>query len=39
MVHKSDINTDKGICGVAKQFLTTCTDVGKLKNVEVNLTE
>ena len=38
-VHKSDINIGKGRCGIAKHFLTTCTDVGKLKNIEVNLTE
>ena len=38
-VHKSDINTGKGRCGVAKHFLTKCTDVGKLENIEVHLIE
>ena len=38
-VHKSDINTGKDRCGVAKHFLTKGTDVGKLENVEVHLIE
>ena len=38
-VHKSDINTGKDRCGVAKHFLTKCTDVGKLENSEVHLIE
>ena len=36
-VHKSDINTGKDRCGVAKHFLTKSTDVGKLENIEVQL--
>ena len=36
-VHKSNINTIKGRCGVAKHFLTKCTDIGKLWNIEVHL--
>ena len=38
-VHKSDINTGKDRCGVAKHFLTKCTDVGELENIEVHLIE
>ena len=38
-IHKSDINTSNGRCGVAKHFLTKCTDVGKLENIEVHLIE
>ena len=36
-VHKSDINTGKDNCGVAKLFLIKCTDVGKIENTEVYL--
>ena len=36
---KSDINTDKDMCDVAKHFLTKCTDVGKVENIEVHLIE
>ena len=36
-VHKSNINTIKGRCGVAKHFLTKCTDIGKLWNIKVHL--
>ena len=39
MVHKSDINTGRGRCGVAKHFLTKCTDVVKLENTEFHLIE
>ena len=38
-VQKSDINTRKDRYGVAKHFLTKCTDVGKLENIEVHLVE
>ena len=38
-VHKSDINTGKDRCREAKHFLTKCTDVGKLENIEVHLIE
>ena len=38
-VHKSDINTGKDRCGVAKHVLNKCTDVGKLENIEVHLIE
>ena len=38
-VHKSDINTGKDRCGVAKHFLAKCTDVGKLENLEIQLIE
>ena len=38
-VNKSYINTGKDTCGVAKHFLPKCTDVGKLKNIEVHLIE
>ena len=38
-VHKSDINTGKDRCGVAKHFLTKCADAGKLENIEVHLIE
>ena len=38
-VYKSDINTGKDRCGVAKHLLTKCTDVGKLENIEVHLIE
>ena len=38
-VHKSDINTGKGRCGVAKHSLNNCTGINKLENVEVHLTE
>lgn len=36
-VHKSYINTVKNKCCVAKHFLTKCTDIGKIKNVEIQL--
>ena len=38
-VHKSDINTSKDRCRVAKHFLTKCSDVGKLESIEVYLIE
>ena len=38
-VHKSDINTGKDRCGVAKHFLNDCTGINKLENVEVQLIE
>ena len=38
-VHKSGVNTDKDWCGVAKPFLSKCTDAGKLENIEVHLIE
>ena len=38
-MHKSDINTGKDRRGVAKHFLTKCTDVGKLEIIEVHLIE
>ena len=34
-VHKSDINTGKNRCAVAKHFLNNCTGINKLENVEV----
>ena len=37
-VHKSDINSGKDRCGVAKHFLNICTGI-KLENVEVQLIE
>ena len=33
--HKSDINTSKDRCGVAKHFLNNCTGINKLENVEI----
>ena len=38
-VRKSDINTGKVKCGVAKHFLNNCTGINKLENVEVQLIE
>ena len=38
-VHKSDINTGKVRCGVAKHFLINCPGIHKLKNVEIQLIE
>ena len=38
-VHKSDINTGKVRCGVARHFLNNCTRINKLENVEVQLIE
>ena len=38
-VHKVHINTGKDRYDVAKHFLTRCTNVGKLKNIEVHLIE
>ena len=38
-VHKSDINTGKDRCGVAKHFLTKCCAGGKLENIEIQLIE
>ena len=38
-VHKMNINTGKDRYDVAKHFLTRCTNVGKLKNIEVHLIE
>ena len=34
-IHKSDKNSDKDLCGVAKNFLTKCKDVGKTQNIEI----
>ena len=34
-----NINTGKDRYDVAKHFLTRCTNVGKLKNIEVHLIE
>ena len=36
-VHKSDVITDKDRCGVAKYFLTKCTNGKKVENIEVEL--
>ena len=36
-VHKSDVITGKDRCGVAKDFLTKCTDGNKVENIEVEL--
>ena len=36
-VHKSDVITDR--CGVAKHFLTKCTNDNKIENIEVQLIE
>ena len=38
-VHKSDVVTGKVRCGVAKHFLTKCTDGNKVENIEVQLME
>ena len=38
-VHKSDVITGKDRCGVAKHFLTKCTDGNKVENIEVELIE
>ena len=38
-VHKSDIDTTKVRCGVAKHFLINCSGIYKLQNVEVQLIE
>ena len=38
-VRKSDINTGKVRCGVAKNFLNNCTWINKIENVEVQLIE
>ena len=34
-VHKSDVNTGKDRCGVGKHFLSECSDIGNIKNMEV----
>ena len=38
-VHKSDVKTGKDRCGVAKHFLTKCTNGSKVENIEFQLTE
>ena len=38
-VHKSDINTGKVRCGVAKHFLNNCTEITKRENMKVQLIE
>ena len=38
-VHKSNINTGKFRCGMAKHFLNKCIGINKLENVEVQLIE
>ena len=38
-VHKSDIDTCKVRCGVAKHFLINCPGIHKFQNVEVQLIE
>ena len=38
-VYKSDINTGEVRRGVTKYSLTKCTDVGKIKNIEVHVIE
>ena len=38
-VDKSDTNTDKDRCGVAKHFLNKCIDVGRIEDIEVHLIE
>ena len=38
-VHKSDVITGKDRCGVAKHFLTKCTNGKKVQNIEVQLIE
>ena len=38
-VHRSDIDTPRDRCGVAKHFLTKCTDAGKFENIEIHLIE
>ena len=38
-VHKSDVITGKGRCGVVKHFLTKCTNSNKVENIEVQLIE
>ena len=38
-VHKSDINIGRHRCGAVKQFLTKCTDVNKIENIDVYLIE
>ena len=38
-VHKSDVITGKDRCGVAKHFLTKCTNGNKVENIEVQLIE
>ena len=38
-VHKSDIITRKGRCGVAKHLLNNCIRLNKLENMEVQLIE
>ena len=38
-VHKSDVITGKDRCGVAKQFLTKCTNGNEVANIEVQLIE
>ena len=38
-VHKSDINTGKVRCGVAKHFLNNCTGITKRENMKVQLIE
>ena len=38
-VHKSDVITVKDRCGVAKHFLTKCTNGSKIENIESQLIE
>ena len=38
-IHKSDINTGKDRCGVAKHFLLKCPTTGKFDNISVYLIE
>ena len=38
-VHKSDVITGKDRCGVAKHFLTKCTNGNKIEHIEVQLIE
>ena len=38
-VHKSDVITGKDRCGVAKQFLTKCTNGNEVANIEFQLIE
>ena len=34
-VHKSDVNTGKDRCSVSKHFLSECSDIGNIMNMEV----
>ena len=38
-VHKSHVITRKDRCGVAKHFLTKCTNGNKVENIELQLIE